>query len=274
MDNNKRKAIFLDLDDTLLTSEKIISDKTVAALHRMLDEGHIVAFNTGRPTRAIKTIVTPYGFDRLGCYYLGFHGSVIVDASADKTVRCNSMDSDKVIHLMKAFREAGIYTQCFDEQYLLTFEDCETLEEYNKVTHEPVHFLTSYDELKERNITKAMGIDFSNHDILVEFQEKYKENEAGFLNSFFSCTPYLEYCKLGSHKGAGLQALAELLDISIENTVACGDERNDIPMIKAAGVGVAMKNAHLEVIQVADYVTENDNNHDGIAEVVEKFILN
>ena len=58
-----------------------------------------------------------------------------------------------------------------------------------------------------------------------------------------------------------------------DSTVAVGDEQNDIPMIQAAHVGVAMKNGIKELKNVADYVTENDNNHDAIAEVIEKFVL-
>ena len=56
--------------------------------------------------------------------------------------------------------------------------------------------------------------------------------------------------------------------------VACGDEENDISMVQIAGVGVAMANARKELKDAADYVTVNDNNHSGIAEVINKFILN
>ena len=59
----------------------------------------------------------------------------------------------------------------------------------------------------------------------------------------------------------------------IDATVAVGDEQNDIAMLKAAHIGVAMKNGIQELKDIADYVTENDNNHDAIAEVIEKFIL-
>ena len=64
-----------------------------------------------------------------------------------------------------------------------------------------------------------------------------------------------------------------MLSIDIQNAYAAGDERNDISMIEAAGVGVAMKNAVEEAKAAADYITENDNNHDGIAEVIDKLIL-
>ena len=59
-----------------------------------------------------------------------------------------------------------------------------------------------------------------------------------------------------------------------QNAVAAGDEENDISMIEAAGVGVAMANATPRLKECADYITEQDNDHDGIAEVIDKFFTN
>ena len=75
-------------------------------------------------------------------------------------------------------------------------------------------------------------------------------------------------------KGSGLKYISKFLNVPIENTVAVGDERNDIPMIQAAHVGVAVKNGHEDLKDAADYVTEHDNEHGAIAEIIEKFILN
>lgn len=74
-------------------------------------------------------------------------------------------------------------------------------------------------------------------------------------------------------KGTGAQYLVKLLNIPHTSTVAIGDEQNDIPMIQSAHIGIAMKNGIDDIKKAADYVTENDNNHDAIAEVIEKFIL-
>ena len=76
---------------------------------------------------------------------------------------------------------------------------------------------------------------------------------------------------MGANKGYGVEFLCDFLGVPIENAVAIGDEENDISMIRNAGVGVAMKNAVQSVKDAADYVTEHDNNEDGVAEVIEKF---
>lgn len=74
-------------------------------------------------------------------------------------------------------------------------------------------------------------------------------------------------------KGNALLQLAGLLGIPQKNTVAAGDAANDLSMIEAAGVGVAMYNGTEEVKAAADTITTRDNNHDGIAEVIEKYLF-
>ena len=108
---------------------------------------------------------------------------------------------------------------------------------------------------------------------LKRFQKANAVWAKGKCNSFFSCKEYLEYCPVDTDKGTGAQYLVKLLNIPHTSTVAIGDEQNDIPMIQSAHIGIAMKNGIDDIKKTADYVTENDNNHDAIAEVIEKFIL-
>jgi len=70
-----------------------------------------------------------------------------------------------------------------------------------------------------------------------------------------------------------VSCLTKMLNLPLDCTVAVGDEENDIAMLNAAHIGVAVKNATPEVKAAADYVTEHDNNHNAIAEVIERFIL-
>ena len=79
---------------------------------------------------------------------------------------------------------------------------------------------------------------------------------------------------LDAHPEYEKAALLERMGLTRENLMACGDGLNDRSMISYAGVGVAMQNAEDAVKAVADYVTAADNNHDGVAEAIEKFILN
>lgn len=76
----------------------------------------------------------------------------------------------------------------------------------------------------------------------------------------------------GVSKGPGLMALAERLGLARGEVMAVGDSGNDRTMVALAGLGVAMGNATEEIKQVADVITA-DNNHDGVAEAIEKYVL-
>lgn len=93
------------------------------------------------------------------------------------------------------------------------------------------------------------------------------------LDAFFSCEQCLEIIPRGLSKGNALVQLAQRLGIPIENTVAAGDAANDLSMLRATGIGVAMCNGTDEAKAAADAVTCRDNNHDGIAEIIEKYLV-
>ena len=101
-----------------------------------------------------------------------------------------------------------------------------------------------------------------------------KEQFAGRIDLYPSSPFFIEAVPLGVAKDRSLAALLERMGLTRENLMACGDGLNDRSMISYAGVGVAMQNAEDAVKTVADYVTAADNNHDGVAEAIEKFILN
>ena len=100
-----------------------------------------------------------------------------------------------------------------------------------------------------------------------------KKQFDGRIDLYPSSPFFIEAVPLGVAKDGSLAALLEHMGIGRENLMACGDGLNDRSMIEYAGVGVAMQNAEEPVKAVADYVTAADNDHDGVAEAVEKFIL-
>jgi len=83
---------------------------------------------------------------------------------------------------------------------------------------------------------------------------------------------YIEVLPLGASKGHGVQILLDDLGIQPEEMLAIGDGENDIEMLQMAGVGVAVENGRTAVKAIADYIT-SDNNHSGVAEAIEKFVL-
>ena len=270
--NSNKKIIFVDMDDTLLTTDKKICKANVEAINKMVSEGHIFAINTGRPLNAVKKLIGGLNMNK-NCYILSFHGTNVYDCENDKIIHADSMDVTESIKLLKAIDEEGIHSQTFTIDGIYTTNDDDILVEYNKYSNEPYNIVKDYDELKGLNLHKIMAIDYKDHRRLVKFQEKYANDSSKHFSTFFSCPEYLEYTMKGADKGNGVRFLADYLNMSIDNTIACGDERNDISMIKAAGLGVCMINGNEEAKRAADYITRNNNNNGGIAEVINKFIL-
>ena len=93
------------------------------------------------------------------------------------------------------------------------------------------------------------------------------------VDCFYSSAFFLEAVAAGVNKGSAVERLCRMLDVPLSEAAAAGDEANDVSMIRAAGVGAAMSNAVPAAKEAADYVTERDNNHDGVAEIIRRFLL-
>ena len=178
-------------------------------------------------------------------------------------------------YLFKEAEKYGVHIQTYGEDdKVLTQKDSAELQYYLKGNKNALDCEVCEDVFavigKEPN--KVLLIDMDEEKLLA-FRDAHQEWCEGKCESTFSSRQLLESLPRGVNKGSGVRMLCEMLDVKLENAYAAGDERNDVSMIEAAGVGIAMKNAVDEAIAVANYVTENDNNHDGIAEVIDKLIL-
>lgn len=270
----EKKLVLFDLDETFLNTDKTICRRNLDDLDRLLCAGHYAAIATGRSVSGGRMMAEKANMLRPGCFMLCFHGSLLYDLAEDRVIFSKGISQDIGMDLMRALCDAGIYAQTYDQKQMFIPREGEELLLYNRVTHEKYQVFSDPAELSEVPMYKIIAIDYHDHEKLARFQKAYAPKEAGVLNSFFSCPEFLEYCGYGLNKGSGLLKLAKYLCVRPENTIAIGDERNDLSMIEAAGIGCAMKNGREEAKQVADYITESDNNHGGVGEVIEKFILN
>ena len=127
------------------------------------------------------------------------------------------------------------------------------------LTKEPFKILTSC--LHDRNLHQA-------------YRQSLENWAKDKISLFFSSEYYLEHVPLGVSKGSAVQRLCSLLNVPIEQTYAVGDAENDITMLKAVHIGIAMANGEEQVKNSADYITKSDNEHGGISEIIKNFIEN
>ncbi|WP_167511380.1 Cof-type HAD-IIB family hydrolase [Pseudobutyrivibrio xylanivorans] len=268
------KLLAVDMDGTLFDDDKKISKENLEAITKLLDAGHVFAFDTGRPNNALKKILSVYKeFHRDNVYMLGYQGVVGTTMLSDDILFGDYIDEENAIELVNAILEANFTCIVFDNGCIYTFNDNHFIESYKQLSKEQLIYITDVNELKGKHITKIMAVDYDYPEHLQAFKDDNASIFDDRFESFFSHYAFLEYVKRGTGKGDGIKKLAEFLNIPLSHVVACGDERNDISMVELAGVGVAMANGRDELKAVADYVTENDNNNSGIAEVINKFFI-
>lgn len=273
-ENMNEKALFLDLDGTLLNDQKQITAKNREAIEAALQQGHHIIIATGRPLVSAAEQAQVLGLTGKGCYLIAFNGCVLYDIAKKEIIFHSVLPMDLVYEIFDEAHRRGLHIQTYDETSVLVEPGCADpdVEEYCRRSHMNYKILPNIRTL-QRAPEKVLLIHFGTQEPLEQFRHWASEFAPGKLDSYYSCDEYLEIVNKGINKGNAIRRMAELLNIPIENTVAARDAANDIPMIQAAHMGVAMKNAASEVRTAADYITEHDNNHDGIAEIIEKFLL-
>ena len=118
-----------------------------------------------------------------------------------------------------------------------------------------------------------LAIDIQHPERLEPLKAELESWQTEPMDLYLSCKEYMEIMPKGVSKGNAVKAFCEEQGIPLVNALSAGDEYNDISMIQAAGIGCAVANARPDVKAIADYVTENDNNHGAIHEIIEKFML-
>lgn len=269
----KGKILFTDLDGTLLSEDQSVSEENQNAIKRALSEEKWIAAATGRPLESGIRQMERLGLTAPGCYMIAFNGSVLYDCYQKKILSENTIPLLLVKTLIQKAGQAKLYIQTYDKTHILAKEHTKELDFYAGKTGMPYRIAPDLENFLQEEPYKALLISLENRKTLEDFQ---KENEVWTkqsFNCFFSCNEYLEYCPKGVSKGDALLRLCSILGIMPSCAVAVGDECNDISMLKAAGIGAAVKNAVQKVKEAADYVTKQDHNHNAVAEVIERFLL-
>lgn len=251
-----------DLDDTLLTDNKQVSEKNRKAIDYFKSEGGLFTFSTGRVpmgARLILEYVVP------NAPIVCFNGGGIYDFSENKMLWSRKLDSDAISAVEYVDRRLDF----------VGIEIC---------TEEKIYFSKINAKVREHQVLEKLpDNDLDYHDIPEVWQKVLFMTEEHELNTvrrtisespfadkytFVQSSPwYYELLPKNSTKGDGLIQLGELCGIDRSRIIAVGDNENDLEMVKIAGVGIAVENAIPIVKNSADYITA-DNNSDAIAKVI------
>lgn len=270
------KAFFLDMDGTLLNDHKEITPENHAAIQSALSEGHRIIISSGRTMNSIAVLAARLNLDGPGCYWIACNGAVIYDCGRKRELLRRSLPLTSLFRLVDEAKRRELYIQTYDEDGVLVEagNDTALAERYCAETLMQYRVISDMRRDVVKEPEKALFIDYSGRDKTESMRQWISTSLAGQVESYYSSFCYLEAVAAGVDKGRALTDLCGLLDISIQNTVAAGDEANDITMLRTAGQGFAMANAQPDVKAAADFITKRDNNHSGVAEIIEEALSN
>ena len=269
------KSLFLDLDGTLLNDQKKITPENQQAMQLALSRGHRIVIASGRPLKSALLQASQLGLDGAGCYVIAYNGGVVYDCLHQREVFRKTMEREDLYAVFDEANRRGVYIQTYDGDYVVVERRGNSAMARRYCSAIQMEFRVIGDVRRDLSAPppKALLIDFEGRTATESMRQWILHNLSGRVDTFFSSPSYLEVVPAGINKGRAVVEMCKALEIPLRNAVAAGDEANDISMIRAAGTGVAMKNASAEVKAAADYVTRRDNNHDGIAEVIYRYML-
>ena len=246
-----RKAIFMDIDGTLM-SRKGISQRVIDAIQRARAQGHLFFVCTGRSLGNMPKELR--NVDYLDGYVMGCGTHCVF---GDKVIYHDRISDELVLKLARF---------SFDQQHECWYEgEKRVLATYSN--HETIAHFNSYEEFEE--ILKSEPI--TKMTIQGPYREEYDEMFSEWFD-IYGMGNYSDVILRGVTKATGMQHVLDYVGISRENCIGVGDSFNDLPMIEFAGLGVAMGNAPEGVQARADVVTESIDN-DGVAVMIEKYVI-
>ncbi|MCH5166057.1 MAG: excinuclease ABC subunit UvrC [Clostridiales bacterium] len=279
------KLIAVDLDGTMLNDELQVSEVNRAAVEKFRAAGGIFTVATGRAPSGVARAVSALGLDSHPVKMVCHLGCMIVDSGTLEIEHARYIEKSTAIDLLRFAAPRCTVMQLYDAQGMKIESVNYITERYSTavgITPDVVGDLSEYVRKSDEPIVK----------VILLLDEKNIANTISVLTSEFpsmrfiqSTAPLLSRLKTdgndfepamieciseGADKGSALKYVAEHYGIPMSEVMAFGDSFNDIPMIKAAGLGVAMGNAQEPVKRLADYVAET-NNADGVAKTIEKF---
>ena len=263
------KMIVLDLDGTLTNRNKEITPKTKETLMKAQEQGKIVVLASGRPTYGVMPLAEELHLEDYGGYILSFNGGIIMNCKTKEVVFSRQIPAESNGKIIDLAQEHNVSILTYENRTLLT----------NRPEDQYVHLESrintlkiipmTIEELKAHvtfSVPKFLMTDDGDYLAMVEPKVK------AALSVYRSDPFFLEILPKGIDKAQSLERLLAVIGVKREEMIACGDGYNDLTMVQYAGLGVAMGNGVLPVRKAADYITLT-NEEDGVAHVVEKFML-
>lgn len=279
MENKKTKTkldvrlIALDLDDTLLNEEREITEKNLEALKECAQKGIYIVLCSGRAEDAILPFIKKIGIGEKekGRYLIAINGCSIFDLHTREQVFCKKVESDILVRTNEIAEEWGLRSEVYTPDTIYYQEETKWTRLDVDLCGLKGKVVPDYKEFIKQGFTKMLVP--GQPELLLKLQDVLRK-EFGDRAVIFTSKPYfLEILPPNCGKGEAVNFLAEKIGLPSDTTMAFGDSMNDESMIRLCKYGVCMKNGLDAIKEISDFVTDYDNNNDGIADFLRKYVL-
>lgn len=266
-----KKILLFDLDGTLLTSEKIISEDTKNSIIECQRKGHQVVLASGRPLSGILKSASELLMEEFNGLIIAYNGSMVYDLKNKKVLYETKLSLEDIDCILKHCEKFDI-TPMIDKNHQLFTSNLNGFNAVNEANGNNME-LTYVENLRD-------FVDFPCHKILtsgepsslVPIFDDLAKPFIGKYNVMFTSLCYIEFTPINIDKGSALTILLNHLNANSSDCIAFGDGHNDYAMMKLAGTSVCMGNGVDACKEIATIVTDSNNN-DGIAKALRQLNL-
>ena len=267
-DSDKPISVLLaDIDGTLVTKDKVITERAIRAVKRMRDAGIIFTVTSGRPPRGMRMLVAPL---ELTMPMAAFNGGVILlpDLSV---VEAQELPDDLVTATVKAMESHGldVWLYTATDWYVRSREAFRVARETSTCQFEPT-VVASFEDVRS-GIVKIVGVS-ADHAKVAACEAALQQDLGSRVTAVRSQPHYLDVTSSTANKGTVIQRLSRYLNVPLEQIATIGDQLNDVLMFKYSGLSIAMANASEEVQRHA-MCTTTSYDDEGFANAVDTYIL-
>ncbi|WP_108652508.1 Cof-type HAD-IIB family hydrolase [Dongshaea marina] len=262
------KVVVSDLDGTLFNQAHQISPYTRQVIHQLLDQGYKFILATGRHHQDVQKIRSQLGID---CFLITSNGAMVHDKQ-DNLIHTQSIEPKLVAKLLEIERPTGVHANIYrGDEWFVEQESPDLLEFHPDSAFS--YQLCDFRSLDKEGTTKLF---FSgSHEELLALEKVFEAQLGDKLHIAFSLPTCLEVMAKGVNKGSALEAVLKVKGFKAEQSVAFGDGMNDYEMLKTAGLGVVMSNAHDRLKQqLPEHPRAGSNDDDGVAHFLNELLFN
>ena len=266
MDSLKIKIVFFDIDGTLTNSNKVMSENTINTLNKLIEKNIFIVLCSGRANSYIKQYLKQINKSK---YSISNNGALIYDNELNKIIISHTLYSKDLEYLWNYSNETkssfiiNTVNNKYSNKFVKNKVDKIIIDKLSDVKEDKLQLVISNDDI---NIMNELEMYINNKTNLKVINKSFD-----YLNEIKDGYYFFDVVNKNVNKGNAINDLLKVLNINKKNSLCFGDSVNDIDMFKSVGIKVAMGNAIEDLKNIADYVTDT-NDEDGISKFFDKYL--